>query len=131
MSEDKDAEIARLEAEIASALRHTDRLAACVSEGDGVIRRLYAEVAALRKELDEDRNELILHRVAVKTWMVATGEAESRLSALAAAARAFREAERSLSEKPLGTSDGLDIQIDRFNATARALDALLSGEEGR
>lgn len=114
---------------------------------DEKIVRLEAEVAALRKERDEARFRRCLGCEGVSTVLSRAGDnkcdtpmggvsrllrraesAESRLSALAAAAREFKEAEGCI---VWTRAEQVYANVERFYEAANALDALLSGEEGR
>lgn len=93
MSEDKDAEIARLEAEVAKLTRDWE---------------------AMNKAADQFCAD----------WK----RSESRLSALAAAAREFMRAEERIAWT---SAEQSDADVERFHAAAKTLEDLLSGEEGR
>lgn len=74
----RDAEVEGLRAELAAADRSVDRLSACVSNGDGNIRRLEreaeglrAEVERLARERDEAEGARILNANALKAALAA------------------------------------------------------------
>lgn len=114
----------------------------------GKIARLEAEVASLRKERDEARGNAERYAADILRVMAQRDEARSHLSALAAAASGYRDAERSrwsalfalegrqvvegADHRPEVWPEmrAYDESVGVLGERRRALDALLSGEEG-
>lgn len=162
MSEDKDAEIARLLDDVDRIEREKEAVEVALTtcsriavqgasdldtfDRSEIIRRivdrvkglrsrvdgLESEVADLRKERDEALRQYGTAQDTIDALTLNDTErvvnAESRLFALAAAAREFREAEGCI---VWTRAEQVYANVERFYEAANALDALLSGEEGR
>lgn len=124
------AKIARLEADVAgltNALAESGRTYEEITAPDRE-RALRAKVALLESEIARLRRDWEAMNKAADRFCADWKRSESRLSALEAAASEFVEAEKRIAWT---SAEQSDADVERFHAAATALDALLSGEEGR